>query len=53
MRYVVDAEPKKIFSFEIPPEAEKQFCDICEAYVTAQLERNFGALEYWKSIRIP
>ena len=52
MRYIAAAEPKKIFSFEIPAEAEKQLSEICEAYTAAQLERSFGALEYWKSVRL-
>lgn len=52
MRFVVSAEPKKIFSFAIPAESEKRLCAVCEAYAEAQLERSFHALEYWKSIRL-
>ena len=52
MRYIVAAEPKKIFSFDIPAAAEKQLGDVCEAYVLTQLERGFGALDYWKTIRL-
>ena len=52
MRYVVSAEPKKIFSFEIPETALKQLCDVCEAYAAAQLERGFSALDYWKTLRL-
>ena len=52
MRYVVTAPPKKVFSFTTgDPEAEQRLYAICEAYVTAQLERTFGALEYWKTVR--
>lgn len=51
MRYICFAEPKKIFSFSIPPEAEKQLCDIAEAYVASQLERGFASLDYWKAIK--
>lgn len=50
MRYICFAEPKKIFSFSIPPEAQKQLSDAAEAYVAAQLERGFASLDYWKSI---
>ncbi len=50
MRYICFAEPKKIFSFSIPPEAEKQLFDVAEAYVAAQLERGFSSLDYWKSV---
>jgi len=50
MRFICFAEPKRIFSFSIPPEAEKQLCDVAEAYVAAQLERGFASLDYWKSV---
>lgn len=50
MRYIVMAEPKKIFSFSLPEAAEKQLSAVTEAYMCAQLERGFGALEYWKSV---
>lgn len=52
MRYIVMAEPKKIFAFEIPETALKQLSDIGEAYVASQLERGFGALDYWKSVSL-
>ena len=52
MRYIVSADAKKIFSFEIPPEAEQQLRGVCEAYMAAQLERGFSTLDYWKSLRI-
>ena len=50
MRHVCTAPPKRIFSFRIPDAAEKQLSDVCEAYAAVQLERGFGALDYWKSI---
>lgn len=52
MRYVISAEPKRIFSFEIPDEAQRQMNGVCEAYLLTQLERGFGALDYWKSVRL-
>ena len=52
MEYIVSAEPKKIFSISIPSDAEKQLCSVCEAYVLSQLEQGFGALDYWKGLRI-
>jgi len=50
MRYVISADPKKIFSFSIPQEAEKQMGEVCEAYAAAQLERGFSALDYYKTL---
>ena len=51
MAYIAAAEPKRIFSFQIPADSERQLGKICEAYVSAQLERGFSTLEYWKSLR--
>jgi DNA repair protein RecO (recombination protein O) len=51
MRHVVGSEQKKVFSFSIDAQAEKQLSKVCEAYVLAQLERRFSALDYWKSVR--
>jgi DNA repair protein RecO (recombination protein O) len=50
MEYIINAPSKKIFSFTLPPESEKQLCSVTEAYMTAQLERGFGALDYWKTV---
>ncbi|MBR5491412.1 MAG: DNA repair protein RecO [Oscillospiraceae bacterium] len=50
MRYICFSEPKKIFSFSIPENAQKQLYDVAEAYVASQLERGFSSLDYWKSI---
>lgn len=52
IRYIVFSEPKKIFSFSIPEESERQLCHICEAFCMTQLERSFRALDYWKSLRL-
>ena len=51
LRYIVKAEPKRIFSFQLPPEAEGQLSSLAEDYVQAQLDRGFGALDYWKQIK--
>ena len=52
MRHIISAPPKRIFSFQIPPAAEKQLGDLSEAYAAVQLERGFGALDYWKSLTV-
>lgn len=52
MRYIVTAPPKRVFSFTTgDPDAERRLYAACEAYVPAQLERTFGTLDYWKTIR--
>ena len=51
MAYIAEAEPKRIFSFRIPEDSERRLAGICEAYVSAQLERGFSTLDYWKSLK--
>lgn len=53
MRHVVQADPKKIFSFTLTGEAAEEFADRCERYLLCQLDRSFPALDYYKSVRIP
>ena len=52
MRYVVAAEPKKIFAFRIPETSEQNLGAVCEAYLDAQLERGFRTLDYYKSLKL-
>lgn len=51
MRHIVWSDGKQIFSFSIDEEAEENLASVCEAYVIAQLERRFYALDYWRSVR--
>ncbi|MEG0777900.1 MAG: DNA repair protein RecO [Oscillospiraceae bacterium] len=50
MRHIAGAENKKVFSFALSERGEKRLADVCEAYVTEQLERRFSGLDYWKSV---
>ncbi|MBQ9412272.1 MAG: DNA repair protein RecO [Oscillospiraceae bacterium] len=52
MAFIVSAPAKRIFSFSVPEEAQKQLAAICEQYVSAQLERGFSTLDYWKTLRL-
>ncbi len=52
MRYLVTCEPKRIFGFTLPPEQMDQLSQVSEAYLTTQLERGFGALDFYKSLYI-
>lgn len=51
MRYIITAEPRRIFSFAVPQESERQLGGVTQAYMAAQLERGFSTLDYWKSVR--
>lgn len=50
MRYIITAPPKRIFSFAVPERTRRQLGGVAQAYMSAQLERGFAALDYWKSI---
>ena len=50
MRYIISAEPKKLFSFSVPEASEKQLAAVTEAFLLTQLDRGFGSLEYWKTV---
>lgn len=51
MRHIVDSWGKKLFSFTLEDGSMKFLSSICEEYVSAQLERRFSSLDYWKSVR--
>ena len=52
MRYITYCSSKKLFSFEIGEESLAQLCGVAEAYLTVQLERDFSALDFYKSLLI-
>ena len=51
MRFIVSAEPKKIFSFRLEDEPLGRLCRAAEAYVTAQLDKKFRTLEFYKQLK--
>ena len=53
MRYVLYGDPKRLYSFSLPPEDLKSMAEAAEAYVAAQLERSFHTLGFYKSIADP
>ena len=52
MRYICYCDPKKIFSFQTGQETMEKLADIAEAYLTTQLEHDFSALDFYKSLLI-
>lgn len=50
LRYIVSADPKKLFSFKLGSAASKCLGGIAEAYVLAQLERGFKTLDFYKNL---
>ena len=52
MRYICLCEPKKLLSFNIGQENLEKLSNLTEAYLTAQLERGFSTLDFYKSLLI-
>ena len=52
LRYVCMCDPKRIFSFRTGETELRQLADLAEAYLTAQLERGFSTLDFYKSLLI-
>ena len=51
MWYIINAEPKKIFAFELDGAAEERLASVCEAYAPFELDRPFRSLDYYKNLR--
>ncbi len=50
LKFILQKEDTKIFSFEVSDEVKKELCQIAEKYITAKTERNYKSLEYLKKI---
>jgi len=50
LRYVIYGDPKRLYSFSLPPEKQEELANICERYVQTQLERGFRTLDFYKML---
>ena len=50
LRYVLYGDPRRLYSFSLPPEGLRALNRAADAYVSAQLERSFRTLDYYKTI---
>ena len=50
MRYILGCEEKKLYSFTLGAQPLKKLREASEAFVSAQLERSFRTLDFYKSI---
>lgn len=50
LRHIVYGEPKRLFSFALPPASMEVFSGLCESFLLTQLERGFRTLDFYKSI---
>lgn len=53
MRYICNCDPKRLFAFSAPMQTLHDLANVTESYLTAQLERGFSALDFYKSLQIP
>ena len=51
MRYIVGCEPRKLFSFALGDETLSRLSAATEAFALTQLDRGFGTLEFYRSIK--
>ncbi len=51
MRFIVSADPKKLYAFTVGPETEKRLARVCEAYLCTQLGRDFATLDFYKRVK--
>ena len=52
LRFILRTEPKKVFSFMLPDDALSRLSRAAERYVTAQLDRSFKTLDYFKQLKL-
>jgi DNA repair protein RecO (recombination protein O) len=52
VRYILGCEEKKLYSFKLEGVAQEKLCQAAEAFVSAQLERSFRTLDFYKSIKL-
>ena len=52
MRHIVHGNPKRLYSFTLPPADLQMLCHAAEAFAAAQLERGFRTLDYYKSVAL-
>ena len=50
MRYITGADPKRICSFRVSAQVEKQLSRVCEAYLLTQLGRGFASLDFYRTV---
>ncbi len=50
LRHILTADGKRLYSFTLAPKALRALDHAGEAFIAAQLERNFRTLDYYKSL---
>ncbi len=50
MHFIANSDIGKIFDFSLDDGSMRLLCDVCEAYVLSQLERDFKTLSFYKNL---
>lgn len=50
LRYVLSADPKRLFSYSMAQDELENYADVCEKYILNHLERGFDTLDFYKSV---
>ena len=50
LRHIAYGDPKRLFSFTLPPASLRRLGDVTEAYLYTQLERGFRTIDYYRSL---
>ena len=53
MRYICSCDYKRLFSFSAGEDTLEQLSNVSESFLTAQLERGFSTLDFYKSLILP
>lgn len=51
MRYVCAAPDKRIFSFSLPDDEMRRFCETCERYLLDQFGRSYETLRFYHNLK--
>ena len=51
LRYIVDADVSRLFSFNMSDEGFEMLSDVTERYILTQLQRSFSALDFYNSVK--
>ena len=52
MQHILYGNPKRLYSFTLPPVDLQLLGHAAEAFAAAQLERSFRTLDYYKSVAL-
>ena len=53
MRYILYSDFEKLFAFSLPDQGLRQLSAVSQTYLLTQLEREFPALTFYQSVRMP